>query len=225
MTSIILNFVIASTEIADFAGKRKGVLPIKKGIVTDEFNPDKVRKSGIYDGMHGKVIVFTGRLHPVKDPLTLVRAHKIAAERIGNLHLVMAGDGELRKECEAAAGKNVHFAGFVDDVPGLLKGADVFVLPSVYDASPRSLMEAMAMGLPCISTRVGGIPDYLDERTGILIEPGNPELLADRIVYLLNNPRIARDMGRRARERMLKYHDLGRNLEWLVKFLKKEAAG
>jgi glycosyltransferase involved in cell wall biosynthesis len=215
-------FVIASTEIAGFVGKRKGILPLKKGIVMEEFNPGKVRESAIYGKIKGKVLVFTGRLHAVKDPVTLVKAHKIAKDRVGNLHLIMAGEGVLRKECESIADKNVHFIGFVDDVPGLLKGADVFVLSSVYDASPRSLMEAMAMGLPSISTRVGGVPDYLDESTGILIEPGNPNVLAEKIVYLLKNPEIAAGMGKKARGKMMKYHDLGRNLDWLVKFLKEE---
>ncbi len=215
-------FVVASTEIAGFLGRREGILPIKKGIVMEEFNPDKVRKSTLYSKIKGNVLVFTGRLHSVKDPVTLVKAHKMAKERIENLHLIMAGEGELRKECESIADKDVHFIGFVDDIPGLLKGADIFVLSSVYDASPRSLMEAMAMGLPSISTRVGGVPDYLDEKTGILIEPGNPGVLAEKIVYLLKNPGVAAGMGKKARKNMLKYHDLGRNLDWLVEFLKKE---
>ena len=224
LLSFVDYFVISSTEIAEFVGIREGILPIRKGLVLREFDPAHVKPNAIYKDVHGRILVFTGRLHPVKDPITMMKAYSIAKKRVKDLRLIVAGEGELRKECEAIADSDVHFIGFVSDVPSILKGADLFVLPSAYDASPRSLMEAMAMGLPSVATKVGGIPDFLDESCGILIEPGKPKLLAEKIVYLLGRPSLMKAMGKKAREKMLKHHDLDRNLDWAIRFL-KEATG
>ncbi len=220
LLSFVNYFVIASTEIKKFVGDREGILPIKKGIVLDSFDPGKVKKDALFGKINGRVIIFTGRLHPVKDPLTLMKAYRKAKKEVPDMHMVLAGDGPLRKECEKLADNDVHFTGFVKNIPSLLKGSYAFVLPSVYDASPRSLMEAMAMELPSIVTRVGGVPDYIDEKSGIIIEPGDPDLLSEKIVYLFKNPKKAKDMGKNARKRMLKDHDIERNVAKLVSILK-----
>jgi glycosyltransferase involved in cell wall biosynthesis len=125
-------------------------------------------------------------------------------------------------ECKKNSDEDMYLLGFVKNIPSFLKGADVFILAPDYEASPRSLMEAMAMGLPCIATKVGGIPDYLDETCGVFVEPKNPEMLAEKIVYLIENKKIAKELGRRAREKMLKYHDLDKNLDKILDFMIKQ---
>lgn len=219
---ILLNFVDhilePTSEIKRFIGKKK-IIGIKEGIILDMFDPKKTRPSKLYSNVRGKRAVFIGRLAPIKDPITLLEAHKIAIKSVPDLHLFICGDGELRKECEMVAGKNVHFLGFVGDVPGLLKGADMFVLPSLYDASPRALKEAMAMGLPCVATRVGGIPDYLDG-CGMMVEPKERESLAKCMVELAKNPGKANNLGKKARKRMLEGFDFSKNLDKEIKFLK-----
>ena len=166
----------------------------------------------IFEKAKTKTIVFVGRLVPMKDPLTLINAFKIVKRKIEGVSLVICGDGELAEDCKKAGKENVYFLGFVDNIPSILKGANIYVQPSAYDPSPRSLLEAMAMGKPCIATRVGGVEHYL-EGYGILVEPGNPEMLAEKIVYLLENPEVAKELGKKAREKMLKEHDLEKNIE------------
>jgi len=212
-------FVVASREIRDFVGENKAILPVKKGIIVSEFDPNKIHKHEIFDRIKGKSAVLIGRLHPVKDPLTAIKAHKIAREKVENLNLIVCGDGELMGECKSIADERVIFLNFTKDIPRILKGADIFILSSVYDASPRSLMEAMCMAKPCIATKVGGVTDYLDDDCGILIEPGNPEELAEKIVFLIKNPEIAKIKGQKARERILKEHDLGKNIDKVLHIL------
>jgi glycosyltransferase involved in cell wall biosynthesis len=216
-------FVVGSREIRRFVGNYKNILPVKKGIIVDAFNP-ATNKNEIYKKTRGKTIVFIGRLSPIKDPLTAIKAYKIAKKEVKNLNLMMCGDGELMEECRNISDKNVIFLKFTKDIPSILSGADIFILTSTYDASPRSLMEAMCMAKPCIATNVGGVPDYLDSDCGILIEPKNPEKLAEKIVFLINNPKIARLKGLKAREKILKEHNLDKNidkaLEMLIKAVK-----
>jgi glycosyltransferase involved in cell wall biosynthesis len=221
-----VDYVItSSTEIENFVSKDKVLnnkLNIKKGIIVSKFNP-KITKHRIYRKIKGYSILSTSRIIKVKNPLTLIQAYKIAKRNIPNLHLIMCGDGELMEDCKKIADENVHLLGFVKDIPGFLKGADIFVLVPKYEASPRSLMEAMAMGVPCITSRVGGIPDYIDETCGVFVEPNNPEMLAEKIVYLIKNKKKARELGRRAREKILKYHDLDKNLDKVIDFMIKQA--
>ncbi len=205
-------FIVTSREIDEFIGKRKK-LDIKKGILLSKYDPKKVKKHPVYSKVKGPSVVFVSRLTKVKNPLLLIEAYKRAKKQIPDLNLIVCGDGELMQKCREAADRDVHFLGFVNDIPGVLKGADIYALTSNYDASPRSLMEAMAMGKPCISTKVGGVPDYMDETCGILVEPKKPDELAEKIVYLLKNKRKAETLGKRARERMLKHHDLEKNMD------------
>ncbi|NOX71359.1 MAG: glycosyltransferase family 4 protein [Candidatus Micrarchaeota archaeon] len=215
-------FIIASTEIRNFVNGKGIILPLKKGIIIERFVPENVEPDSLLSRINGKILLFTGRLHDVKDPLTLIKGYKLAKKKIPDLHLVLAGDGPLKDECKKISDKDVHFLGFVDNIPSLLKSTDIFILTSVYDASPRSLMEAMAMGKPCIATRVGGVPDFIDETCGILIEPQNPKMLAEKIAYLFENPKKINELGKNARKRMLEKHNLDKNLRWIIKFLKKE---
>ncbi len=212
---LVNNFVdhimLGTVEARGMIKDRKKIMPIKKGIILKDFDPDNVRAHKIFKQIKTRTIVFTGRLVPMKDPLTLINAFKIVKRKINDVSLIICGDGELAEDCRKAGDENVHFLGFVDDIPSILKGADIYVQPSAYDPSPRSLLEAMAMGKPCIATRVGGVEYYL-ENCGILVEPGNPGMLAEKVLYLLENPNVAEELGKKAREKMLKEHDLEKNI-------------
>src|SRR5206468_11016146 len=97
---------------------------------------------------------------------------------------LVVGDGEERKRLEEQATRlglrqAVVFLGARDDVPRLLAAADVYVHPSLFEALPTSLLEAMATGLPVVATRVGGVPEIVAHgRTGLLVEAGRPDELA-----------------------------------------------
>jgi len=220
-----LDYVVAGNrDVERFVGNEKKILDIREGIITEEFDPDKVTESRVMKKLRGTKLIFIGRLNAFKDPLTLIEGYKMAKKEIPDLKLVVCGDGELREACEKAADKDVHFLGFVGDIPSLLKGADIYVITSVYDASPRSLMEAMCMGLPVIATSVGGIPEYLPGDSGILIDPGNPKLLAEKIVKLSRNRKLRSIIGGKARKSILRYHDLSKSLDKEIDFLLRDLA-
>ena len=124
--------------------------------------------------------------------------------------LALVGGGELDAELRAqvtAAGltDSVRFAGVRTDMPDIYRAADITVLPSTHENLPTVLIEASAAGCAVAATRVGGIPDIIDDgRTGLLFEPGDPDAFADAVIRLLDDPGLRTEMTdaalRRARE-------------------------
>ncbi len=114
---------------------------------------------------------------------------------------LFVGDGELRLELEEQAARlgverNVIFTGLRRDVPEILKCLDVLVLSSTHEAMGKVLVEAMACGLPIVATKVGGVPRVVsDGVTGILVKPASPSALADAIIKLLKDKKLAKEMG------------------------------
>lgn len=123
---------------------------------------------------------------PNKRHTDAVRAvAKLRLEGMG-IHLVVAGDGNLRAATERLArdmglADAVHLLGFRNDVPALLKAADVLLLLSEREGLPRSVMEAMAVGVPVVGTRIRGIADLLGDGAGYLVPVGNATAIADAV--------------------------------------------
>ena len=128
--------------------------------------------------------------------------------RVGFL---IVGDGPLRAQFEALAARldiraNVVFAGFREDIPAILPLLDVMVMPSLTEGSPMSLLEAMAAGRAIVASRVGGIPEILeDQRTALLVPPKDSEILSQAIIELLANPSKALYLGGNAAQEATKY--------------------
>lgn len=140
-------------------------------------------------------LCFVGSLmQPYKGLETLLNAVRICLDKGLSLELCVVGEGRLRSQYEAMARRlgldsKVTFVGLVPaggPVMALLDRADLFVLPSRTEGLPRSLLEAMARGLPCIATPVGGVPELLPPE--VLFPPGQAGLLAERILALLADP-------------------------------------
>ena len=143
------------------------------------------------EGFRPEDILFTcvGRLEPVKNHFCLVGAFARAFERLPRAHLVLAGSGTEREFLEAlvcALGltHRVHFLGVRSDIPALLSASNVFVLASDHEGSPLSVMEAMAAGLPVVATAVGGVPELVPPKVGILVAPGDLTALAEALTSL-----------------------------------------
>jgi glycosyltransferase involved in cell wall biosynthesis len=124
---------------------------------------------------------------------------------------IIVGDGPLRGQLEGRArqlniDRNVLFVGYREDVSQILSAFDIKVLPSLTEGLSLAILEAMAMGKPIIATQVGGTGEVLkDGQTGLLIPPKDSPALAEKIIYLLENPDIARRLGMRAQEESKKY--------------------
>jgi glycosyltransferase involved in cell wall biosynthesis len=157
-------------------------------------------------------ILAVGRLKPPKDFQTLVEA--LAALPHGSFDALIVGDGPDRARLEEQIRElwltgRVRLAGQRRDVPELLAGADVFVLPSRSEGHPVSVLEAMAAGVPVVASRVGGIPEQVEDGvTGLLVEPGDPEALAAALGRLAADPALRRRLGVAGRRRAEKAFDL-----------------
>jgi glycosyltransferase involved in cell wall biosynthesis len=153
------------------------------------------------------VVLQVARLHDLKDHPTAVRALAAAARRRPDIRLVLVGEGAERTAIESLVraeglGDRVRLLGLRTDVARLLGGADVVLLTSISEGIPLTLIEAMAAGLPVVSTRVGGVPEVVDDgRTGLLAPPGDPAALAEHLVRLAEQPGLREALGRSGRER------------------------
>jgi len=138
----------------------------------------------------------------------LIDAAAKVVPQFPDLYILLVGDGILMKELQAqtkALGleKQILFLGTREDIPDLLAGSDFFVLPSLWEGLPMSLIEAMAAGLPIIATEVSGSKQVMVPGvTGLLIPPGDSQKLAEAIVEILSHPQQATEMGRAAQQRV-----------------------
>ncbi len=151
------------------------------------------------------LFVSTGRLVRVKGFDVLLNAFAMSESRTNGAHLAIAGDGEERDSLESLAtarglAGRVHLCGDLADVRPLLAAADVFVLASRNEGMGRSLVEAMAMGLPVVATRVGGIPQLVPTaREGILVASGDAAAMAAAMDALASDPARRQSLGDAAR--------------------------
>lgn len=145
------------------------------------------------------------RLHPVKRLDDAVAAMRVLKGRGLSCRLVIAGEGPCRRHIETlAVGLDVELRGAVMDMPEFLRSLDVFLLPSDHEGTPAALLEAMAIGLPCIATRVGGMPALLGS-AGVLVPRRDPHAIADEVQHLLGNPGRRLDLGKAAAQRAMSH--------------------
>jgi glycosyltransferase involved in cell wall biosynthesis len=159
-----------------------------------------------------RTLVWVGRMVEVKGLQYLLESLEIVKSRVHDGKLILVGDGPLRAELtflsrELKVEELISFAGRVEHnkIPDYLHDSLALVLSSTNEGFPNVIYEAMAMGRPVISTNVGSIQDIIkDGYNGFLVEPKNPEQLAEKIIYVLKNPAIAKEMGRNGKETILK---------------------
>ncbi|MDR2593981.1 MAG: glycosyltransferase [Fibromonadaceae bacterium] len=147
-------------------------------------------------------LIIVARLYPQKNHKLLLEVFsKVVKE---NVQLKIVGDGPMKNELIEYANnlgisKKVEFLGQRDDIPYLLKSSDIFVLSSLWEGLPLSVLEAMAARLPIISTDVGGVKDIVKDN-GILVESGNAEKLCEAIIKLVDDSTLREEMGKKSLE-------------------------
>lgn len=184
---------------------------IYNGIPTEKFSGGRGDRAAVRGelgvGPDDLVLLHVARLDPIKDHATAVRAVGRVARARPDVRLVLAGGGPEEEAVGALVrreglGPHVLALGPRDDVPRLLAAADLVMLTSFKEGVPLSLLEGMAAGLPVVATRVGGIPEVVDEgRTGLLAPPGDDAALAEAVLRLAADPALRERMGRAGRER------------------------
>lgn len=155
-----------------------------------------------------KRIVGVGRLHEQKNFALLIKAFAYVADQFPDYILEIYGEGVLRDDLqELIDANNLHnrvvLKGARKDIHDCIYNAALFVLSSDYEGMPNALIEAMALGLPCISTdwRPGAVGELIEDgKNGIIVPIRNVEIMADRICYILGEPDIAGKMGKEAKQ-------------------------
>jgi glycosyltransferase involved in cell wall biosynthesis len=192
-------------ELIDAGVPPKKVIFIPNGVKISQLEENKNNYS------NGKTIVtFIGRLHPQKSVHILLKAFKKVYEMRPhlNLKLWIIGDGPQRYELEHLSkqqqiNKHVVFYGNVQNISEKLNLTDIFVLPSLAEGMSNSLLEAMAHGLPCIATRIGGNQELITNGiNGILVPAKNVNALYDAILKLVDDKKLRQMMGKISLERV-----------------------
>ena len=197
----------------------KKVSVIHNGIDVDKYTGDGNSKEAKKNfGLHNDPVVVgvVGRLDKQKGIAFFLRAASEVLKVEKHVQFLIVGEGPQRQELEKLSRKlgisgYVVFLGFIEDVPQIMSLIDIFVLPSLWEGLPISLLEAMAARKPVIATGVGGIPEVLaDEVSGLLVPPKDTKALTKAILELLKDTAKREAMGEKARQRVAESFNIER---------------
>lgn len=215
--------VAVSEEVAISLNQLYGIRQcrvIPNGISQHRYaNPQTARsKWRAREGFRDDQILFVcvARFAEQKNHALLLKAFAQGPASDPNAHLVLVGEGGLQEQLESQAedlgvSRQVHFLGLRTDIPDVLGATDVFVLSSAWEGNPLSMMEAMAAGLPIVSTAVGGVPDLIaNGREGFLVPPGDVKGFSGAMTFLLRDRETRRSMGTAAAQRAKENFDVSK---------------
>jgi len=197
----------AACDFAKHLGAKDSIV-IYNGIDTNVFRRTETNLREQLELNGATVITFVGRLIYAKGVQDLISAFAKVEELVpAKMKLLIVGDGPHRKNLEGqvqqeGCGTDILFLGqkTQKEVAEILSAADIFVNPSYSEGLPTSVMEAASVGLPIVATDVGGTREIISHgETGILIKPGQPQQMAEAILSLIRNGRMASKLGTAAR--------------------------
>ena len=194
-----------------FPAERVHVIP--NGVDIERFQPNPVAAARLRHQLNipadAPVCGIVAALRPEKNHELFVAAAAYVHQQMPTSHFVIVGDGSERAKIAAAIsnhglGDHFHLLGSRSDVPEVLSMLDAFMLTSHNEANPVSILEAMAVGLPVVSTDVGSISESVEQGvTGFLCQPGNAIELADSLLTIFNDPELAARFAAAARQRVV----------------------
>jgi sugar transferase (PEP-CTERM/EpsH1 system associated) len=220
--------IAVSCNLADWLRTCVGVSAtrieqIYNGVDTTVFRPAVERRSPLpisaFAGPDEFVVGTVGRMAPIKDPLLLARAFRTLRQAGAHrVRLAMVGDGPLLEDvkrflAEEEAANLTWLPGRRDDIDAVLRGLDLFILPSRNEGISNTILEAMATGLPVVATDVGGNPELVVAGTGMLVRAEDPDAMAAAIGRYVADPQLARTHGAEGRRRVLEHFSMDAMLE------------
>ncbi|MDF5718937.1 MAG: glycosyltransferase family 4 protein [Rhizonema sp. PD37] len=217
----VIVFSQIQRELLSRLGVREeNVAVIPNGVDIEKYSPGPSNIKAEFKAE--RLFVYQGRIAAEKNVEALLRAWKLADMGAGS-KLLIVGDGPLKPSLETFYGSeyNIIWLGFVADENRrieILRGSDVFILPSIVEGLSLSLLEAMACGLACLATDVGADGEVLEKGAGIII---NPKTIKTQLRTLLplfqDHPELTTVLGQKARKRVLERYTLNNNIDQLVK--------
>lgn len=197
-----------STFLADetvmMFGVRKPISVVPNFVDTDRFSPAEPGRRWHERDDDERVIVHASNFRPVKRVADIVRAFAIIHRELPS-RLLLAGDGPDREHAAAVASDlgvsdRIEFLGNQEGIEDVLRGADLFLSASESESFGLSILEAMSCGVPCVSTRVGGVAEVLGD-TGALTPVTDPERMAQESLRILGDADVHAEQSARARQR------------------------
>jgi len=213
--------VVAVSQVIAGRLGRSGVRPDRVHVIPNAIGAitlrDRTDARQCLGAPAGRLVGFVGRLSHEKGADVFLEAVARLPDGVG---AIVIGEGPERRALEVQAdtlglGERIRFAGGVPEAGALLSAFDAVVLSSRTEGTPMILLEAMAAGVPVVATRVGGVPDLLDERSGWLVSAEEPEGLASAIGALLADAPEARRRAAAARDRVDRDYGVER---WLDRY-------
>jgi len=217
----VSRYIALSRDLADYL---RGAVHVPAERITQAYNGVDVERFSArpqmpdtvpgcpFDPSRHWIVGTVGRMAEVKDQTLLARAFieacQGAPELRERLRLVMVGEGPLRAQAQAlldqaGLAEMVWLPGERSDIPAVMQGLHLFVLPSLAEGISNTILEAMASGLPVLATAVGGNADLIEAgETGLLVPPGQAAPMAEALVALARDPARAATMGRAGRARV-----------------------
>lgn len=224
--AIVTASKATSNEVKKITKNTNKIYLMPNSVDTSRFNPN-INSSNLKKKLQLKDnhIIFTLRNHEPQYGLKyLIQAFSILKKAKKNVVLIVGGDGSQRKYLEALTkklciDKDTIFTGKIprDEVPLYYAASDIVAIPSLQEAFGIIISEAMASGKPVIGSNIGGIPDQIiNGYNGFLVKPKDPNQIAQKILYLLNNQEKAKTMGLKGREIVLRKFNINKRIKNLI---------
>jgi len=210
-----LDVLIANSRVVADYSRNPNAVVIYPGVDVSEFSVPRTVHRGVVIGTACRLELIKGLHH-------LIKALSILAPEFPDLRLEIAGDGSLRGALEQESRQLgvsgiVSFLGWREDLPFVMAGWDIFVLPSLDEGFGIAALEAMAAGLPVIASAVGGLSELVQiGETGWLVPPAAPADLAQRVSQLIRDSRKREAMGIAGRKRASDYFSTSRMVDQTI---------